>query len=453
MSEDKKKIKGSPTKDLFIYVLTRDLSLEDAINDLIDNCIDGAKRLRPKGDYKDLWIKIHLDKGKFIIEDNCGGIPIEIAREYAFRFGRPENVDNTGYSIGQFGVGMKRAFFKLGKDFYVHSTASNSEFAVAVSIEDWLSKKTENGDDDWSFEFKNDFKEGIDNDVEKIGTEIEVTPLHEEVSDYVSKTNFVQRLKLNIERKHMENIFKGIDIFLNNEKLRSIRPEFRVSEQIKISKFTYTFPNQVELEIFCGIGDPVEDDGGWYIFCNDRLLLGPEQSPLTGWTGESGDGGPLYHHQFRYFRGIVYFKSENSFKLPWNTAKNDIDASSNVFLFARGKMIEMMKPVIKLLNLVKKDRESTADGSPKQYQPYLKMVNDTNTITLSEIKGENTSISFKVPKIEKIDEPGDKFVTINYKKPKDLVNYLKDVANVASNKELGEMTFDYYLEQEDIEYE
>ena len=37
--------KAVPTKQFFVSMLTRDISLDDAILDLIDNCLDGALRL------------------------------------------------------------------------------------------------------------------------------------------------------------------------------------------------------------------------------------------------------------------------------------------------------------------------------------------------------------------------------------------------------------------------
>ena len=49
-------IEGSPTKQFFIDMITRDISIEDAIMDLIDNSIDGANRMRPDGNYEGLHI-------------------------------------------------------------------------------------------------------------------------------------------------------------------------------------------------------------------------------------------------------------------------------------------------------------------------------------------------------------------------------------------------------------
>ena len=96
MAEDQnKKIDASPTKDFFISILVRDIKLVDAISDLVDNCVDGARRLRPDGNFNELHITLEAKPECFVIADNCGGITAKIAREYAFRFGRPVNVDNT----------------------------------------------------------------------------------------------------------------------------------------------------------------------------------------------------------------------------------------------------------------------------------------------------------------------------------------------------------------------
>src|SRR5205085_2866732 len=98
------RIDASPTKEFFIDVLVRDIKLIDSIADLVDNCVDGARRLRPTGDFSGLSIKISFDSHGFRIEDNCGGIPVDVARNYAFRFGRPETAPPTKGSLGRFGV-------------------------------------------------------------------------------------------------------------------------------------------------------------------------------------------------------------------------------------------------------------------------------------------------------------------------------------------------------------
>jgi len=49
-------VKASPTKGLFLEALTRDLDLEDAVHDLVDNSIDAAKRIRGRGALEGLYI-------------------------------------------------------------------------------------------------------------------------------------------------------------------------------------------------------------------------------------------------------------------------------------------------------------------------------------------------------------------------------------------------------------
>ena len=41
-------VSAAPVKSFFVYMLTRDIRLEDAILDLLDNCVDGI--LRSKAD-------------------------------------------------------------------------------------------------------------------------------------------------------------------------------------------------------------------------------------------------------------------------------------------------------------------------------------------------------------------------------------------------------------------
>ena len=129
-------IDAHPAKAFFVDMITRDIELPDAILDLLDNCIDGAQRLGPKGGerpYEGRWAKIEFNEKEFTIEDNCGGIPLDIAKEYAFRMGRPPTVKTSKPgSIGVYGIGMKRAIFKLGTSCVVHSFTRNESFDVKI---------------------------------------------------------------------------------------------------------------------------------------------------------------------------------------------------------------------------------------------------------------------------------------------------------------------------------
>ena len=114
-------IEGNPTKKFFIEMITRDISIEDAIIDLLDNSIDGANRIN-QNDYSNLYIDLTVNGNEFIIRDNCGGFSLETAQKYAFRFGRPDNAPRMhNNTVGRFGIGMKRSLFKIGKIFDVET--------------------------------------------------------------------------------------------------------------------------------------------------------------------------------------------------------------------------------------------------------------------------------------------------------------------------------------------
>ncbi|MGI2144023.1 ATP-binding protein [Shewanella frigidimarina] len=137
------KIDASPTKEFFIDMLVRDIDLDRAILDLIDNSVDAWVENR-SDDNK--FIKINFDSNQFIIHDNCGGMDFELAKTYAFRFGRPKERATTPNSVGQFGVGMKRTLFKLGKSFKIVSRKDDKCFQVSVDVNNWKSSDTWNFD-------------------------------------------------------------------------------------------------------------------------------------------------------------------------------------------------------------------------------------------------------------------------------------------------------------------
>lgn len=136
----------SPTKDFFVRMLTRDIELQDAILDLLDNCVDGIIRaganLNDDQPYKSYTATITMAADHFIIEDNCGGIPIEVARKYAFAMGRPPaaGTGDGSATIGMYGIGMKRAIFKLGTEALVESRCDTG-FVVEFTPE-WMTTDT-----------------------------------------------------------------------------------------------------------------------------------------------------------------------------------------------------------------------------------------------------------------------------------------------------------------------
>ncbi|WKV11448.1 ATP-binding protein [Marivirga harenae] len=445
-------IKASPTKDLFITMLVRDLTLRDAIGDLVDNSVDGAKSMRtevltesktlePSLVYKGLEIFIVANKNEFSIKDNCGGIDVATAREYAFRFGRAKGKPNSPHSVGQFGIGMKRALFKLGDSFSVKSKAETSQFEMNVNVPEW-----QRNEGNWDFEFSSK-KENIFIEENERGTEIVVKNLNSDVQEQFEDPLFMGKLREEIELEHLYNLNRGLVIKINGFKLKNRSLDLIEHDKFKSAKWEKSYEDGMNVTIISGISKDSSKDGGWYIFCNERLIVGPEQTELTGWTGRGGDGGPHYHSQYNRFRGYVFFEAENSAILPWNTTKNGMDRDSPRFKQVRRKMIEQLKVVTAFLSIVKAEREQD-----NKDRPYEEMLNSASIVSISKYKETNYETKFTFPKIEvnkpkKINES-----KISYSV---LTSYLKDVKKelgVSKANEVGELTFKYFYESEIGDY-
>ncbi len=113
---------ASPSKELFVDMLTRDITLAECILDLIDNSIHSlvvnerldvmdhliAGTTPPAINHK---VEINFSPSKFSIKDNCGGITLDDAEHHVFLLGKPSH-EKTSTGLGVYGIGMKRAFFK-----------------------------------------------------------------------------------------------------------------------------------------------------------------------------------------------------------------------------------------------------------------------------------------------------------------------------------------------------
>lgn len=433
-------IDASPTKEFFISMLVRDIDLVDAIADLFDNCGDGARRTRSRGRYDGLFVRIEATKEHFKITDNCGGIDLDLAERYAFRFGRPTEMLSTKHSLkhslGGFGIGMKRALFKLGKKFTVESRSSDSSFTLNVDVNEW---KADSQGGAWRFEFEN-VKKDISVPLDMQGTSIEVTELYPGVAAELDLENFRNRLREDLESKHQRTLEKGLTATLNKATLKSVPPKLLSSSQLKPAhlhrrdmKQTST-PVSVELYVGISTSDPLA--GGWYVFCNDRLVLEADQTKMTGW-GERG-ATPRYHNQYARFRGYAFFDCDNAALLPWNTTKTGMALDNSLYQSVRQQMISLMVPVKNFLDELKKE-EQLAKTTGRR--PLAKIVDSARAILLAKIPVGQSFTRPETPVVRVAPKIG----RISYSKPLDEIALARKNLKVRSRREVGEKTFEYYL--------
>ncbi|WP_082780992.1 ATP-binding protein [Cephaloticoccus primus] len=363
------KINASPTKEFFVSMLTRDISLEDAILDLLDNCIDGILRNKlagtgGEGAYQNYYSQIVIESDYFSISDNCGGIPWS-QRNYAFRMGRPTAVvPDELATVGVYGIGMKRAIFKMGRECSIQTR--NREDSYRVDIDDaWLMEE-----DNWQLTTKPSELESKEE-----GTTIVIRKLLPGVAEefYKRGDSFRASLSKAIETHYSAIIEKGFNISINKVSIKPnpVKLAFAQDASTKgIRPYILSIDDYDGVAIFMAVGftrpipdenegrDAIEnpkydsDHAGWTIVCNDRVVLYCDKSEKTGW----GVGGvPRYHPQFIAISGIVEFVSTDSRKLPTVTTKRGLDMGSSLYLQIRDKMIEAMKMFTNFTNSWKKD--------------------------------------------------------------------------------------------------
>lgn len=358
MSSSEKTAKAFPAKRFFVDMLVRDIELQDAILDLLDNCVDGAMRstqsesIDPARPYNGFYADITFDREHFAIKDNCGGIPIALAEQYAFRMGRADaNRDADIPTVGVYGIGMKRAIFKLGKKSVVKSQTAAGGFSVEISPA-WL-----DSDDDWVLPL-NESPETL----EKPGTEIEVTHLRDGMPRlFADETDFEHTLKSAISAYYGFIIEKGFSVRVNGDliypvKVSLIIDEANLAAKNSISPYVYRGEiDGVQVELSIGLyrplpneseeeealqGRPSTEKAGWTIVCNDRVVLFADKTRVTGW-GEATV--PQYHTQFISIAGTVAFRSNDASKLPLTTTKRGIDGNSELYLSVKEFMREGLK--------------------------------------------------------------------------------------------------------------
>jgi len=350
-----------PTKQFFVSMLTRDISLEDAILDLVDNCLDGALRIANGSEvnYAQHFVHIKLSGDSFLIEDNCGGIPQDIAKNYAFKMGRDpdDNRDSTSETIGMYGVGMKRAIFKMGQNATVQSLYGDESFEVPITP-DWLRDKEWNPLPMLPLEAANQFAEP--------GTRIRVTQLYPGVAKHFDNAAFENGVRTSISEHFTVFLQRGLSITVNDTSVGPVDVKVLVSEQ-NDGPAPYVFQDTfdgvavtiaVGLNTGRGLSSGDDEDvpdferersaatAGWTVYCNDRAVIVGDKSRITGW----GDGIPLYHYQFSIITGIIEFKSKRAESLPVTTTKRALDTSSDVWLRSLVKMKEGLRIWISYTN-------------------------------------------------------------------------------------------------------
>jgi len=439
------KVNADPAKSFFVSMLIKDITLRDAIGDLIDNAVDAIKaRAVDKDDLSLYSVVVSLDEKGFYISDNGHGMDVQVARNTAFNFGKAEKHVLMENSIGQFGIGMKRAFFKIGKNISVHSVANDSRFDIDIDVPAWLVQK------EWDFKFNADTLEENVPQKEATGFKVTITDLTDDAQKSFSDKAFITLLQNEIEYEHMLNINKGLSIIINGYTLVSTNVSLVCNEEIRPTYWENVTDN-LSIKILAGISNKNEEEGGWYVFCNDRLILAKDKSANTVWTGGKGDGVALWHAQYHRFRGFVFLEAKDSSNLPWNTTKTGMDMDSPVYQDVRVHMILMTKQVMDLLDKLKAEKEKDNPVELQKLNRAIDCAVSNDKVSVLDLRANpypRLSNVFVFPKRLYSPLRNKDRTSVQYYISKEEFSEAKSALKVDSAKEVGRKTFEYYCENE-----
>jgi hypothetical protein len=439
---------AEPTKRFFIEMLTRDISLEDAILDLVDNCVDSLVRTRNlKLDHSLLdekavarltakakeqglpHIRIDISEQEFSIKDTCGGITRKDAEEDVFVFGRVAHRDESRLSV--FGVGLKRALFKLGRDISVESHTEKDGFRVAFDAKEWEHKP------EWRFPLV-----GLPpaKRVELAGTEIVVKKLTEEARARIREPQLKEKLIIALASTYALVLDRFVVIHVGGTKVAPQPLPIGFMEELKPATKEVSIDG-VDLTLLAGLANRVGDDwkqerAGWYVLCNGRVVVSADRSELTGWGGGTA---PQFVSKFRGFVGIAFFFSENPEKLPWTTTKRGLNKEGRAYQVAKMQMLLIARPVLSFLNDLY-SKESIED-------PVQRTL--TERVQAMDVKAvlKAAGAQFRPPSMA---QQGARLISIQYKvKKTDLDRIRKHLRKMSwSASRVGEHTFEYFLQKE-----
>ena len=334
---------------------------------------------------------------------------------------------------------MKRALFKLGTNFTIESRSENSSFSLQVDVTEW-----QRNPDNWNFPLT--AADEAQRPLAETGTTLTVTRLHGAVSEDLALDTFNTGLAADLRAKHRVSIGRGLRITVNGADIEPWPIELLTGDQVVPGRLTTTYttgrPAPVVVRIVAGVGDSAPSEAGWYVFCNSRLVVGPEQSALTGWGDGRGRTIPRFHTQFARFRGFLFFDSDIATLLPMTTTKVGVDTTSPIWRSTRPQLLRMTRPVIDFLNAIDWENPQVTGDDAGELE---RVVTEVRPMAVNDLPVADAS--FAAP-LRGAVTPPPRTSSIQYRRLVDDIDRAKELLQVSTNTDVGNLTFDYFLEAE-----
>jgi hypothetical protein len=266
--------------------------------------------------------------------------------------------------------------------------------------------------------------------------------LHDEVRAEFADPIFINKLRRSIARDYSIFLQNGFTVKVNNEAVSPYEFILRESEQFVPVRQEYD-DDSVHVEITAGMAGLPSDDSsaespentipeveyyGWFVLCNDRVVIAADKSAATVWGDEDF---PVWHPQYNGFMGIAAFRSERADLLPWTTTKRDIDLNDATYRRAIRIMKEVTRQYIAYTTQRKADLEAAKE-----------LERNTRTVPVVRVEPSNRMVLPRVA--SRVD-----VVNISYQKPRQKVLRAAEALGNRSMpyKQVGSEAFDYFYER------
>lgn len=335
-------IDGTPDKRLFWSIIS-DYDFKTAICELIDNAIDTWMGRLSRGTLE-IEINVESDRQIITIADNSGGVAEENLPNLIAP-GASRN-DPGAETIGIFGVGSKRAVVALAEDICIKTRHGNGpSFQIDIN-NDWLESP------DWEIPH---YRIPA---ITPSSTSIRLSALRKRISD----------LDVDELRSHVAEVyawFLAIDDC--NISINAVPAQPREFD-------TWGYPEQnpprearfsenvdgatISIEVSGGLitdRDPVSENYGVYIYCNNRLVVKNLKCREVGYFVTSEAGVP--HPDASLCRVIVRVNGGAKY-MPWNSSKSAVRFDHPVFSALRPTLIKLVTHYSSLSRRLKDDWDS-----------------------------------------------------------------------------------------------
>lgn len=300
-----KKVDASPTRDFIISTITKDIRIQAAIFDLIDNSINAAEVTANPKRLQNYYVSLKINSLFIEIADNCGGISKDKVLGDALKIG-----SSLEYKGGH-GVGIKRAFLKFGKNIELISNRSDYSCRVVIDVDKW------GIENNWDIDVENaPFKKD-----EQQGFTIRVKGLYDEIKRNFAKTSFVNNLIDEISVRYRYKLQAGFKIIINGKTVNA-----SPVEGDKVGESPYYSINGMVVKIML-YNNVDTKSNGWDIIINGRVVIERDKSEKTLWRKRLIRPGRSYEK----FVGEVLIEGENIKQLPIWSTKDGIDINSKAY--------------------------------------------------------------------------------------------------------------------------